>query len=85
MLEDEVVVVVEVEATLVLAVVIATVGAVGAVGVVGADDGAVDAVEVTFKGTEILEKKFSCRPKTTSEVDDDALCAVRGVLVDRGD
>lgn len=73
-------------AVLALAVVVETVGVFGAVGVVGADDVTGDAVEVTFKGAEILEKKSSCRPKTTSEVDgDNAPWAVRGELVVRGD
>lgn len=79
-------VVVAVVAVLILAVVVATVGVVGAVCVVDADDGTVGDVEVTFKGTEILEKKSSCRPKTTPEFDEgDAPWAIRGGPVARGD
>lgn len=52
-------------------VVFAVVDVVGAVGAVDAEEFAIDAVAAAFKGAEILEKKSSCRPKTTSEVDDD--------------
>lgn len=67
-------------------VVFAVVGVVGAAGMVGAEEVAADAVTAAFKGAEILEKKSSCRPKTTSDVDDDdAPWAALGECVDLGD